>query len=176
MKRIVGQSVLIMLIFIIQNTIFSTLSFNGVKPNLLLIVTVFFGYKAGMNNGMLTGFLCGLLCDIFFGSYLGIYSLLFMLTGAFSGYLAKVFFADDIVFPYISITICDCIFGFVCYTFMFMLRGRFSFGTYVSTVIFPEILYTLIMSFALIPVLHRIHAFFVTLERKEKESDVSGDT
>ena len=78
MKRTVGQGVIVMLAFILQNTVFATFSLNGVKPNLLLIITVFFGYAASMNNGMLTGFFCGLLCDIFFNSFIGIYSFLFI--------------------------------------------------------------------------------------------------
>ncbi len=174
MKRVVGQSVLVMLIFILQNTVFSALSFNGVKPNLLLIVTVFFGFAVSINNGMLTGFWCGLLCDIFFGSYLGVYSFLFMLLGAYSGVMAKIFYQDDIIFPYLTIAISDGLFGFVCYVFMFLLRGRFSVGTYVSSVILPEILYTLLLSLLLMPLLHKFNTFFVKLELKEKESDVSG--
>ena len=74
MKRVIGQGVIVMLAFILQNTAFSMLSFNGVKPNLLLIIAVFFGYAAGSNNGMLTGFFIGLLCDIFYGPYIGVYS------------------------------------------------------------------------------------------------------
>ena len=72
MKRAVGQGVIVMFFFILQNTILSTLSLNGVKPNLLLIVTVFFGFAVSTNNGMMTGFFSGLLCDIFFGTYFGI--------------------------------------------------------------------------------------------------------
>ena len=174
MKRIVRQSVLIMLVFILQNTVFSALSFNGVKPNLLLVITVFFGFAAGINNGMLTGFFCGLMCDIFYGAYLGVYSFLFMLLGAFSGLMAKVFYADDIIFPFLTVAVSDGLFGFVCYVFMFLLRGRFSLRAYALAVIFPEILYTLILSLVLIPLLHKYHEFFVMLELKEKESDVSG--
>lgn len=174
MKRVVGQCVLVMFTFILQNTIFSTLSFNGVKPNLLLIVTVFFGFAAGVNNGMLTGFVCGLLCDIFFGAYIGVYSFLFVLLGGYSGVMAKFFYQDDIIFPYLTVAISDGLFGLVCYVLMFLLRGRFSFSTYVSSVILPEILYTLVISLLFIPLLHKFNSFFVKLELKEKESDVSG--
>ncbi|MBQ8816818.1 MAG: rod shape-determining protein MreD [Lachnospiraceae bacterium] len=176
MKRVIGQSVLVMLIFILQNTVFAALSFNGVKPNLLLIVTVFFGFAVSTNNGMLTGFFCGLLCDIFFGSYIGVYSFLFMLLGGFGGVMARFFYQDDIVFPYVTVALSDGLFGLACYVFMFLLRGRFDFVTYVSRVILPEILYTLILSLLLIPLLHKFNLFFVKLELKEKESDVSGNT
>ncbi len=176
MKRVIGQSIFVMLIFILQNTVFDALSFNGVKPNLLLIVTVFFGFAVSINNGMLTGFFSGLLCDIFFGSYLGVYSLLFLLFGGFGGVMARFFYQDDIVFPYLTVALSDGLFGVICYIFMFLLRGRFSFGVYVSQVILPELLYTFILSLLMIPLLHKFNSFLVKLEVKEKESDVSGNT
>ena len=172
MKRTVGQGVIVMLAFILQNTVFATFSLNGVKPNLLLIITVFFGYAASMNNGMLTGFFCGLLCDIFFNSFIGIYSFLFMLLGAFGGMMAKIFYQDDVVFPYLTIAITDSLFGFTYYIVMFLLRGRFSFTDYLESIILPEVLYTLILSLFMLPVLRKCNMFFERLEIKEKESDV----
>ena len=172
MKRAVGQGVIVMLAFILQNTVFATFSLNGVKPNLLLIITVFFGYAASMNNGMLTGFFCGLLCDIFFNSFIGIYSFLFMLLGAFGGMMAKLFYQDDVIFPYLTIAITDGLFGLTYYIVMFLLRGRFSFADYLESIILPEILYTLILSLFMLPLLRKCNKFFEKLEIKEKESDV----
>ena len=172
MKRAVGQGVIVMLAFILQNTVFATFSLNGVKPNLLLIITVFFGYAASMNNGMLTGFFCGLLCDIFFNSFIGTYSFLFMLLGAFGGMMAKFFYQDDVIFPYLTIAITDGLFGFTYYIVMFLLRGRFSFADYLESIILPEILYTLILSLFMLPLLRKCNKFFEKLEIKEKESDV----
>lgn len=174
MKRLIGQGVIVMLAFILQNTAFSMLSFNGVKPNLLLVIAVFFGYTVGLNNGMLTGFFAGLLCDIFFGPYIGVYSFVFMLLGAFGGLMAKMFYQDDIVFPFVTIALADALFGLSYYIFMFLVRGRFSFFSYLKSIILPEILYTLAISVVLIPILKRVHVFLTTIELKEKESDVSG--
>lgn len=171
MKRAVAQGVIVLLAFILQNTIFTTLSLNGVKPNLLLIITVFFGFATSMNNGMLTGFFCGLLCDIFFNSYIGVYSFLFMLLGAFGGVMARFFYQDDVVFPYLTITLTDGLFGLTYYIIMFLLRGRFVFADYLHSVILPEVLYTLVLSLIMLPLLHKCNRFIEKLEiKKEKES------
>ena len=173
MKRAVGQGVIVILAFILQNTICTTLSLNGVKPNLLLIIAVFFGFATGTNNGMVTGFFSGLLCDIFFGPYIGIYSFLFMLLGGMGGIMAKSFYQDDVIFPYVTIAIADGLFGFVYYVFMFLIRGRYDISTYVTSIILPEVLYTLIASLILLPILHRYNRFLDKLVLiKEKESDV----
>jgi len=174
MKRAIGQGVIVMLAFILQNTAFSALSFNGVKPNLLLVIAVFFGYADSFNNGMLTGFFAGLLCDIFFGPYIGIYSFVFMLLGGFGGLMAKLFYQDEIVFPFLTIALADGIFGIAYYIFMFLLRNRFAFFSYLRIIILPEILYTLAISVVLIPLLHKVQDFFKTIELKEKETNVSG--
>ena len=174
MKRVIGQGVIVMLAFILQNTAFSMLSFNGVKPNLLLIIAVFFGYAVGFNNGMLTGFFAGILCDIFFGPYIGVYSFVFLLVGAFGGLMARMFYQDDIVFPFVTIALADALFGLFYYVFMFLVRGRFSFFGYLRSVIVPEVLYTLAISVLMIPLLHKIHDILTNLELKEKESDDSG--
>ncbi len=176
MKRAVGQGMIVMIAFILQNTAFSALSFNGVKPNLLLIISVFFGYAASLNNGMLTGFFAGLLCDIFFGPYIGVYSFIFMMLGAFGGLMAKVFYQDDIIFPFVTVALADALFGLAYYILMFLLRGRFSFFNYITGIILPELLYTLAISVVLIPILHKCHNLLATIELKEKESDVSGHT
>ncbi len=174
MKRVVGQGFIVILAFILQNTVFAALSFNGVKPNILLIITVFFGFAVHMNNGMLTGFFCGFLCDIFFGEFIGIYSFLFMLLGAFGGVMAKVFYQDDVIFPYLTILLTDGLFGITYYIFMFLLRGRFVFMDYMQNLILPEVLYTLILSFILLPLLRKYTDFLDRITMKEKESDVSG--
>lgn len=174
MKRVIGQGVIIVLAFILQNTVFTTLSLNGVKPNVLLMITVFFGFAEGMNNGMLTGFFCGLLCDIFFNSVLGVYSFLFMLLGAFGGLMAKIFYQDDVVFPYLTIAITDAMFGLVYYVTVFLVRGRFVFTDYLKSIILPEILYTLLLSVVLLPLLYRYSTLLEKIEKKEKESDASG--
>lgn len=174
MKRVIGQGVIVMLAFILQNTAFSMLSFNGVKPNLLLIIAVFFGYAVGFNNGMLTGFFAGLLCDIFFGPYLGVYSFVFVLVGGFGGLMARMFYQDDVVFPFVTIALADGLFGLAFYVFMFLVRGRFSFFGYLRSIILPEVLYTLAVSVVLIPLLHKLNDFLVNLELKEKASDDPG--
>ena len=173
MKRIATQGFIVILAFILQNTVFVTLSFNGVRPNLLLIITVFFGFADSANNGMLTGFFGGLLCDIFFGSYIGVYSFLFMILGCLGGVMAKIFYQDDIIFPYVTIALSDGLFGLMCYVFMFLLRGRFVFSDYLYGVIIPELLYTILLSFLLFPLLRRFKHFFDMLAMKEKESDAS---
>lgn len=87
--------------------------------------------------------------------------------------MARIFYQDDIIFPYVTIALSDGLFGLMCYVFMFLLRGRFVFADYLYGVIIPELLYTLLLSFLLFPLLRRFKHFFDMLAMKEKESDAS---
>ena len=69
MRRKLILAVLILLAFVLQGTVFQTLSIASIVPNLLLILTVSFGFMRGKKEGMFVGFFCGLLIDIFYGSY-----------------------------------------------------------------------------------------------------------
>ena len=68
MRRKLILAVLILLAFVLQGTVFQTLSIASIVPNLLLILTVSFGFMRGKKEGMFVGFFCGLLIDIFYGS------------------------------------------------------------------------------------------------------------
>ena len=76
MRRKLILAVLILLAFVLQGTVFQTLSIASIVPNLLLILTVSFGFMRGKKEGMFVGFFCGLLIDIFYGSMIGFYALI----------------------------------------------------------------------------------------------------
>lgn len=71
MRRKLILAVLILLAFVLQGTVFQTLSIASIVPNLLLILTVSFGFMRGKKEGLFVGFFCGLLIDIFYGNMIG---------------------------------------------------------------------------------------------------------
>ena len=68
MRRRITVLFLIVICFVLQNTVFQALSLASVSPNLLLVVTASLGLMRGEKEGLLTGFFCGMLLDIFYGS------------------------------------------------------------------------------------------------------------
>mgnify|MGYP003313131969 CR=1 FL=1 len=59
MLRKVLTFILILVCFVLQSTVFRNLSFAGIVPNLLIILTASFGFMRGDNTGILIGFICG---------------------------------------------------------------------------------------------------------------------
>ena len=157
-------SILILLCFVLQSTVFRSLSFAGIVPNLLIILTSAFGFMRGENEGLIIGFVCGLLTDIFYGDILGFYALIFMYIGYLNGKFNRIFYPEDIKLPMGLIFVSDLSYGMICYILMFLLKGKFHFWFYFKSVIFPEVVYTILITCILYPIILLINE---RLERRE---------
>lgn len=81
MRRKLVLAALVLVTFLLQTTVFPNLTIASVAPNLLLILTVAFGFLRGKKEGLFLGFFCGLIIDLFYGDYLGFHALLYMYLG-----------------------------------------------------------------------------------------------
>lgn len=152
MRRTITVGILIFVCFLLQSSVFTRLDLGGITPNLLIVLTASFGFMKGEKTGMFIGFVCGLLMDIFFSEYMGLYSLVYLYIGFFNGKFKKIFFPDDIKLPITLIIFSDLVYGLMCY-FSFLLRGKFHFGYYFIHIVLPEIVYTIIITIALYPLI-----------------------
>lgn len=157
--------ILILVCFVLQSTVFRSLAFAGIVPNLLVILTAAFGFMRGENEGLVIGFLCGLLVDIFFGDILGFYALILMYIGYLNGKFNRIFYPEDIKLPLGLIVISDLSYSMVCYVLMFLLKGKFNFPFYFKDVILPELVYTMVITCVLYPIVLLINE---GLERRER--------
>ncbi len=147
LKRGLITALLIFICFLLQCTVFRSLAFGGIVPNLLIVLTASFGFMRGEKTGLLIGFFCGLLVDIFFGNTIGFYGLLYMYIGYMNGKFCTIFYPQDIKLPIALILGSDLFYGFICYVIMFLLRSRFDLGYYFLNIILPEIIRLLLLFF-----------------------------
>lgn len=167
MLRKIIVALFIMMCFILQCSVFGTLAFAGIVPNLLIILTSSFGFMRGETEGLVIGFFCGILVDIFFGDFLGFYALLMMYIGYLNGKFCKIFYPEDIKLPLVLIVISDLSYGIICYILTFMLRGRFQFSYYFTHIILPEALYTIVITLILYPCILKVNE---KLEKHEQRN------
>lgn len=168
MKRNIALVFVILLGFVMQTTVFQTLSFGGIAPNLLIIITSSYGFMFGRKYGMVVGFICGLLMDVFYGNVLGFYGLIYLYIGAANGVFRRVFYQNDIMLPLALITASDFSYSFVVYVLLFLLRGRFDFVFYLKDIILPELVYTIFVTVFLYPCILLLNK---VLENTEKRGD-----
>lgn len=166
MKRAVVSAALIIVCFVLQCTVFKGLSFGGIVPNLLIVLTASFGFMRGEKTGLLFGFFCGLLSDIFFGSVLGMYAMIYMYIGYANGKFSRIFYPEDIKLPLVLILVSDLAYGLLCYITLFLMRGRFHVSYYLLHIILPEMVYTILVTLLLYPVILWINKKLEEIEQR----------
>lgn len=167
MKRKIIVIITVIISFLLQSTLFQTLSFASISPNLLVILTSAFGFMRGKKEGMVIGFFGGLLMDIFYGSVLGFYALIYMYVGYVNGFFRKIFFPEDIKLPMILISVSDLTCNLLVYFFQFLFRKQFAFDYYLIHIIIPEWVYTILVTIFMYFILLKINQ---KLEMTEKRS------
>lgn len=173
MARKIIVAILILLSFLLQSTVFHAISFGGIIPNLMIILTSSYGLMRGERAGLVVGFFCGLLNDIFFGQFIGIYALLYMYIGFLSGKFSRIFFPQDIKLPIALILGSDLVYGIVSYGLFFLIRAKFHFGYYLLNVIIPEMVYTILVTLFVYPLLLFIHQKLAAIEKRSEKKFVS---
>jgi len=172
MPRKIVLFIIISICFVLQTTAFQSIPFMNVAPNLLIIVVASFGMMRGKTEGMYLGFFSGLLIDIFCGFYLGIYALLYMYVGFLTGFFQKRFYPEDIKLPLVIVAASDLFTNIIIYLILFLTRSRYDFGYYFGNVIFPELIYTTIITIFFYLLLLKINQ---KLEAYEKRRAIKFD-
>ena len=166
-KRKIITLVIILVCFLLECTLFAKLSFALIKPNLLIIVTSSFGFMRGKKSGMFVGFVCGLLTDLFWGDILGFYMLIYTLIGYVNGFFRRLFYDDDIKLPIGLIAASELVYVLVTYFCLHLLQGEFDFLGYLSGIIMPELVYTILVTLLLYQIILQINK---KLEAEEQRS------
>lgn len=147
MRRFIICLLSTIILYLLQVSLFAgPLRIAGITPNLILLFTCVVGFMRGRRSGIFTGFFGGLLVDIMSNKIIGITALFYMYAGFFNGLFHKEYSKDQSLFPVLLVGLCDFAYGIVFYIANFLLRNRLSFGYYLGNVIFPEMIYTVVLS------------------------------
>ena len=150
MLRKITVFFIVLVCFLLQTTLFQSISFLTVAPNLLIIVTASFGFMRGKKEGM----------------YIGGYAMLFMYIGYLNGFFRKLFFPEDFKLPMVLVAASDFVYNFVIYFFVFLFRSKLKFPYYLSHVILPEMVYTLLMMIILYFIILKVNRRLEEIERR----------
>ncbi len=167
MKRKIITIVMIIFCFLLECMVFTRIAFASIKPNLLLIITCSLGLMRGRKEGMAVGLTAGFFVDLFWGGTLGYNMLIYAVIGYLNGTFRRLFFDEDVKLPIALIAVSDLIFGLINYVCLYMLQGDFAFGTYLIHIIMPELVYTVLVTLILYPVVLQINK---KLEVEEQRS------
>lgn len=166
MRRKVTVSIIIIICFLLQTTLFQALSFASISPDLLIIVVSAFGFMRGKKEGLFIGFFCGLIMDIFGGSVLGFYALIYMYIGFLNGFFRKLFYPEDIKLPMLLIAGSDLVSNFSIYFFLFFFRNKYEIDYYFLHIMLPELVYTMVVTIFLYFAILKVNQRLETIEKR----------
>ena len=89
----------VIILVILQSTLFYYLIPNMVIPDFALIVVAFCGARRGMQEGQILGFINGLAEDFMTASFPGFNALIKTLVGFISGTIKNKMLFDPVIFP-----------------------------------------------------------------------------
>ncbi|MDD5846842.1 MAG: rod shape-determining protein MreD [Lachnospiraceae bacterium] len=147
--------------YVLQSTLFRALTFGGIGPNLMIVLTCSLGLMFGDVRGLFIGFFCGLLMDIFGSGVIGFYSLVYAFIGYLAGKFEKIVFPDNLRIPLLTVLTGDFVYGFLCYVFQFLIRGRLFIGYFIVHFLLPEMLYTFLTAVFLYPMILLLYRKFM---------------
>lgn len=153
MKKAIITTILVLLMFLLQTSIFNYISFSGIVPNLLLMLVSVYGFMRGDNEGMILGFCCGLLIDVLYMDMLGFYALMYLYIGYFNSLCHIYYTPGDFRLPIILISLSDLLSSGLCYVFLFLFNGKLNFEYYFVHIALPELIYTLGVAILIYPCL-----------------------
>lgn len=160
------MTVLALIFYLLQCTLFKTWALASVSPNLLLVLTFAAGFMGGKKNGMYVGVISGLLLDFFYGDVVGFNTLLLLYIGYVNGMFHKMFYDEEITLPIALLIGSELSYSFIYYIFNFLLRRRLDIGYYFSHIMLPELAYTVVISVLIYRLLLRLNRRLDEFEKR----------
>lgn len=150
-------------VLILQSTMLDLITVYGIKPDLILLLSVFNGFLLGPRQGAFLGFTSGVLTDLFTGSYIGMNAISKMVAGYFAGICGERLYQDNTL-VLSGVAFVSSIAGlFVDYLLLHSLEIQVAFFYALFRVIIPTALYNAV----LVPFLYGFVLHFVKVSSRE---------
>ncbi len=162
----------LILCYILQSSVFLYFPVNGIISDLMMIVVVSSAFLCGSKTGAFVGFTAGLIVDIMGQDAIGFCAAIYMLCGFLCGYLNHIYHRDDNVTPVILTGISELVFLNIYYVFEFLVRGRKEYSFYLTEIMIPRIVFTILTSVVLYKLCQLSVYWTFILESKHKKQSM----
>lgn len=112
-----------LILFILQTTVFQFLKFQGVTPNIPLIVTVIIVLLYGNPSGIIFAVCSGVLQDSMMSKVLSINIILYASIAIVIGLMEEKIFKDNFITPIILIAASTIFYNVMFFVFMYLIKS-----------------------------------------------------
>ena len=147
MKIIGLWTVALVLLYALQTSLFTFVSFDGFSANLMLLMTVSVAFLRGQEKGAFFGFLAGLLQDTTTGSYFGMAIFSYMTVGLVFGKFSVNLFRDQSLLPVISSIPALALHFAITIAFLFLLGRQIDLIKFLKFDFFPIAIIQIVLAY-----------------------------
>ena len=144
--KLVWYSLILLFFVPVQSVLMTSISLNGIQPDLGLILLYFVGLVYGEVDGILFGLVIGFLMDLFSGGPLGPNLVSKTLLGWVSVMVCKTLLNVNAFFTLGSVFCLSLLNGLISFLFVLLITGGWGFLASVRWVILPEALYDALLA------------------------------
>ena len=153
---VVGLLIVFLLIYFIQVNIFGNYTIAGVKPNLFVIYVLFIGLFANQVLGISLGVVFGLILDFLYGKVIGPSAVMFCVIGYLGAYFDKNFSKENRLTIIFIVAGSTLIYELGVYFLNSIILSYEREMLYFIKIILIEILYNVLLSIILYPLIQKI--------------------
>ena len=155
----------VIILYVLQSSVFTSIALAGVVPDLLLILVVSVAFMRGRIPAMFTGLVSGLVVDCCYGSSIGIFALMYILIGYLAGLAHRIYDENDYTIPLVLVGVSELIYNLMYYVVFYLLNGKLNLGFYLVRFMFPKVIYTVLIAILLYKLLNTCNVFLMRFDR-----------
>ena len=135
-----------------QTSLLPYIGYNGISPNLMLLLTVSTAFLKGYKHGVLMGLVTGFLQDTTTGSYFGCSIFSYMLIGWLFGKFSDRIFKEQLLFPVLSSPLATAMHCFIMAVLIYLIGYKIDLMYGIQNILRPMIFYQVAFSW----IVHKI--------------------
>jgi len=147
MKKTVIFIFLVILVLILQGVLIGRIQLRWGRPDLPLILLIFWAWHNNWKQGLIAGFVIGLLVDILFFPLLGLNAFSLALVGFLVAEIRERVYQDNVIFFILLVGAATVLNGIILSFWLLVFNISPSFLEKIVFIVFPTLLYNCIISF-----------------------------
>lgn len=147
MKKTVIFIFLVILVLILQGVLIGRIQLRWGRPDLPLILLIFWAWHNNWKQGLIAGFVIGLSVDILFFPLLGLNAFSLALVGFLVAEIRERVYQDNVIFFILLIGAATVLNGIILSFWLLVFNISPSFLEKIVFIVFPTLLYNCIISF-----------------------------
>ncbi|MGB9678707.1 MAG: rod shape-determining protein MreD [Thermoanaerobacteraceae bacterium] len=143
--RIIYKYLLVLLLIILQSTLFQYISFFGVKPDTVLVVILSFSLLNGQTEAIYLSLFGGLFQDILFNNAIGVNTLPLLLVSYVSGIISKNVFKESTFVASVFVFIGTIVYNLIIMFSMVLMKYHFDFAANFTDIAIKQAIYNTVI-------------------------------